>query len=350
MFEQFADYDDHSLTTARQDASSGLRAIIAIHNDSRGPAIGGCRIRPYASFDEAMTDVLRLSRGMTYKTAIAGIPYGGGKAVIIADPRTQKSTALLHAMGDFVESLGGRYITSFDAGTTLADVATIGERTAHVGGTLTEAGDASESTARGVFECLKVAVERTFGSSALAGIKVAVQGVGNVGGRLAAMLADAGAELVLADVDAAAVARVADTLGARVVPTDDIHSEAVDVFSPCALGGILSERSIPEIRARTVVGGANNPLAVLADDARLKTRGILYCPDYLANAGGIVDLHYQRAGWSRAAVNAHVDSLGDTFREVIDRAAQSGRGTGAVADEIAEERFGATKERRAWTM
>ena len=347
MFEHFPDYDGHSLITARQDAGSGLSAIIAIHNDNRGPAIGGCRMRPYASFDEAMTDVLRLSRGMTYKTAIAGIPYGGGKAVVIADPGTQKSAALLHAMGDFVESLGGRYITSFDAGTSLADVATIGERTAHVGGTLAEAGDASGSTARGVFECIKVAVERAFGSPGLGGVKVAVQGVGNVGGRVAAMLADAGAELVLADVDAAAVARVADRLGARVVPTGDIHGAPVDVFSPCALGGVLSERSIPEIRARIVTGGANNQLAVPDDDSRLAARGILYCPDYLANAGGIIDLHYQRAGWSRAAVDAHVDSLGDTFREVLDRAARSGRGTGAIADEIAEERFGATGRRHA---
>jgi len=339
MFSPFPEGSDHELVTSRCDAHAGLLAFIAVHNSRLGPAIGGCRIQAYASPDSALTDVLRLSRGMTYKSAIARIPYGGGKAVIIADPRTQKTPALLHAMGDFVESLGGRYITSFDAGTTLDDVRTIGERTGFTAGTAPEAGNASGSTAYGVFHCMKTAVALSFDGSNLSDVRVAIQGVGNVGRRLAALLVKAGADVTVADIDPNAARAVADETGATLARSDEIHRIRADVFSPCAMGAVLSARTVGEIGAKVVVGGANNQLAEPDDDARLAAAGILYCPDYIANAGGIIDLHYQRSGWSKEAVDRHVEGLAETFREVVEQSRRTGLGPSAVADLIAEDRF-----------
>ena len=339
MYGQFADFDGHALVTARQEMSSGLSAIIAIHDEHRGPAIGGCRILDYPSTEAAITDVLRLSRGMTYKNAIADIPYGGGKAVIIADPRQAKTTALLHAMGDFVQSLGGRYITSFDSGTTLDDIRTIGERTAFAAGTLPEAGDASGTTAFGVYHCMRAAADMLFGSPDLRGVRIAIQGVGNVGWRLAERLAADGAILIIADADADLARSVADRIGADLQSPDRILSADVDILSPCALGGILTPHAIAALKARIVVGGANNQLATREDDDRLRDAGILYCPDYLANAGGIIDLHYQRSTWSREAVERHVAGLADSFRDIVARARTMNIGTAAAADALAEERF-----------
>ncbi|WP_430388347.1 Glu/Leu/Phe/Val dehydrogenase dimerization domain-containing protein [Blastomonas fulva] len=339
MHHHYPDFDDHALITSRYDAHSGLSALIAIHNDTRGPAIGGCRIIDYQSFDSAMTDVLRLSRGMTYKTAIAGIPYGGGKAVIIADPARDKTTGLLEAFGDFVESLGGRYITSFDSGTTLADIETIATRTSFAAGTLAEAGNASGTTAQGIYHCMRAAADIVHGSPDLSGMTVAVQGVGNVGARLADRLARDGVLLIVADANEARAREVADSLGAKWVAADRIDRTTAHIFAPCALGAVLSTKTIPDLSAQIVVGGANNQLATPDCDELLRRHGILYCPDYLANAGGIIDLHYQRSAWNAEAVETHVASLADTFVDVAERACAQGRGTAAVADEIAQERF-----------
>ncbi len=342
MLKTSAALDNHELVTSRSDRVSGLQAIIAIHDSNRGPAIGGCRIYPYASTDDALTDVLRLSRGMTYKTAIADIPYGGGKAVIIADPTRDKTVALLEAMGDFVESLGGRYITSFDSGTSLDDVRMIATRTSHASGISDRAFDASESTADGIFACLKVAAEAAFGTPDLSGVTVAVQGAGSVGRKLIRRLRDVGASFIVADKDQALAEQVAAEMGGRAVAASEIHRVAADIYSPNALGGVLNAVTIPEIKARAVVGGANNQLAVAADDQRLADAGILYCPDYLANAGGIINLHYQESTWDADALSGHVSGLADTFREVIARARRNQKPTGEIADRIAEERF-ATK-------
>lgn len=324
---------DHELIVCRQDPGTGLDAIIAIHDRSLGPAIGGCRMLPYSTRDEALRDVLRLSRGMTYKCAIGGIPYGGGKAVVIADPSTQKSRDLLHAMGRFVDSLGGQYISSFDSGTTLDDVRTMGEVTPHVGGIADGFGNASESTAKGIFHCMEASWAEVSGVS-LAGARVAIQGMGNVGQRLAKLLAEAGARLVVADVHRAAC----EGINAEIVDPKTIHAEDVEIFAPCALGGVLNEETIPEIRAKLIAGGANNQLASAEDDIRLKERGIVYCPDYLANAGGIIELHYQRSGGDHSALERHLVSLADTTREVLALASKSGRTTAEVADEIAMAR------------
>lgn len=339
MYQQFPDFDGHVLVTHRQDTASGLNAFIAVHNENRGPAMGGCRILKYGSTDLAIKDVLRLSRGMTYKNAIANIPYGGGKAVIIADPRVEKTTKLLHAMGDFVQSLQGRYITSFDSGTTLDDVNTIGVRTEFAAGTLAEAGNASGSTANGVYYCMRAAAERVHGTSDLGGLTVAIQGVGNVGRRLAEKLAADGARLIVADIETPNARAVAEATGATVVGVDEILLADADILSPCALGGVLSSQSIPDLKVKIVVGGANNQLSSADDDERLQHAGILYCPDYLANAGGIIDLFYQRSTWTSVAVDKHVRQLADTFHEVLERSRATGLGTAKVTDAIAQERF-----------
>ncbi|MBS0420075.1 MAG: Glu/Leu/Phe/Val dehydrogenase [Proteobacteria bacterium] len=345
VYTHYPDFDGHELITSRQQPHVGLTAIIAIHNTRLGPAIGGCRMLKFPDAEAAITDVLRLSRGMTYKAAIAGIPYGGGKAVIMGNPAVEKTSALMHAMGEFVESLQGRFITSFDSGTSLEDVRTMSERTRFTAGALAGAGNASESTAYGVFQCLKVAVRYRLGRSDLQGLHIAIQGVGNVGSRLAHLLRDSGAVLSISDTDAEKAAGVAATTGAHIVDSDTIHRIEADVYSPCALGGVLSARTIGELRAKVVVGGANNQLAQKEDDQRLLEAGIVYCPDYLANAGGIIDVHYQRCNGSQEAVRKHIEALPETFVEVMERSRALGTGTGAVADRIAEERFGTAQAR-----
>ena len=320
------------------DRLSGLKAIIAIHNTRLGPAIGGCRMRPYESTAAALTDVLRLSQAMTYKCAIGGIPFGGGKAIVVADPGKDKTIELLHAFGNAVESLGGRYITSFDMGTTIDDIRTIGEITPHVGGIDIACGNASASTAQGVLACIETSIRYLLGGDrSLDGIRVAIQGVGNVGGRLARLLSAQNAKLVLSDIDQQLVGRMAEELDADVAGIDEIISADVDVFSPCALGAILNEASITRIRAPIVAGGANNQLASSSVGKELRERGILYVPDYLANAGGIIDLHYQLNKEPRENLKAHLHRLGDLLRRVYERSAETGLATNEIADQLAQE-------------
>lgn len=295
-------------------------------------------MRPYKTTSAALSDVLRLSQSMTYKCAVGGIPFGGGKAIVVADPARDKTTELLHAFGDAVESLNGRYITSFDMGTTMDDVRTIGEVTAHVGGIDAASGNASASTAQGLLACIKASIRYLQGAGkSLHGTRVAIQGVGNVGGRLARLLAAQGARLVLADVDRQLAGRMAEELGAELAGSEEILAADVDVFSPCALGGILDETSITRIRAPIIAGGANNQLASPSVGKKLKVRGVLYAPDYLANAGGIIDLHYQLNRAPRENLQAHLHGLGDILRRVYERSDETGLSTNAVADEIAEE-------------
>ena len=330
--------NDHELVMLRRDPTTGLEALIAVHDRTLGPAIGGCRMLPYATREDALRDVLRLSRGMTFKCSIGGIPYGGGKAVIIGDPARHKTRELLHAMGRFVDELGGKYITSFDSGTTLDDVRTIGETTPHIGGIADGFGNASQSTALGVFHCMEASWRHLTGEG-LNGARVAIQGMGNVGKRLASLLLDAGATLTISDINAAAC----EGIDAKVAAPEDIHSADVDIFAPCALGGVLNAQSIPQLRARLVTGGANNQLATALDAERLRERGILYCPDYLANAGGIIELHYQRGGGGPNQLAAHLASLAVTTRKVIERAERSGQTTAEVAGQIAMERLEAAR-------
>lgn len=330
--------NDHELITLKRDLASGLHAIIAIHNTSLGPAIGGCRVLPYSTTEAALYDVLRLSRGMTYKCAISGIPYGGGKAVIIADPATGKTRDRLLAMGGFVDSLGGRYITSFDSGTTMDDIRVIGERTAHVGGVAPGAGNASQSTAIGVLTCMQHAW-RGAGHGSLAGARIAIQGLGNVGARLADLLHRLGARLVVSDQDRLKASQVASRTGAEILEPDAILFAECDILAPCALGGVLNEDTVPLLRTQIVAGGANNQLATAEDAVRLQRRGILCCPDFLVNAGGIVELHHQRVGSPALALAAHLASLGDTLDLILARASSDGVTTTTVAERLAEERI-----------
>jgi leucine dehydrogenase len=341
------DFDQHEQVIYSQDKSSGLKAIIAIHDTSLGPALGGCRMWPYSSDELALRDVLRLSRGMSYKSALANLPLGGGKAVIIGDPRSGKSEALFQAMGDFVESLGGRYITAADSGTGVAEMQIMAQRTRHVAGADprealdggSRDGDPSPSTAYGVFVGLQAAVQHRLGRSDLNGLKVAIQGVGQVGFGLAQQLKAAGAQLWVSDIFAANERRAVEQLGAIAVGQHEIYGLDVDVFAPCAMGGILNLQTLEALRAPVIAGAANNQLADAQLAEELQRRGCLYAPDYAINAGGIIDVCYERTGGSAAQVRAHVESIGDTLRQIFQRAEAEGCTTSVIADRLALERL-----------
>jgi leucine dehydrogenase len=341
------DFDQHEQVIYSQDKSSGLKAIIAIHDTSLGPALGGCRMWPYSSDELALRDVLRLSRGMSYKSALANLPLGGGKAVIIGDPRSGKSEALFQAMGDFVESLGGRYITAADSGTGVAEMQIMAQRTRHVAGADprealdggSRDGDPSPSTAYGVFVGLQAAVRHRLGRSDLSGLKVAIQGVGQVGFGLAQQLKAAGAQLWVSDIFAANERRAVEQLGAIAVGQHEIYGLDVDVFAPCAMGGILNLQTLEALRAPVIAGAANNQLADAQLAEELQRRGCLYAPDYAINAGGIIDVCYERTGGSAAQVRAHVESIGDTLRQIFQRAEAEGYTTSVIADRLAQERL-----------
>ncbi|RTR05109.1 Glu/Leu/Phe/Val family dehydrogenase [Halomonas nitroreducens] len=336
------EFDHHQQVVFGSDEASGLRAIIAIHDTHRGPALGGLRIFPYASEADALTDVLRLSRGMTYKSALADLPLGGGKAVIIADPRRDKRPELLRAMGRLIDSLSGHYITAEDSGSSEADMQIIAERTDHVGGLghNGRSGDPSPFTAHGVFCALKSAVRHGLGRDDLGELRVAIQGVGHVGAHLARQLHEAGAQLVLTDVDRDALGRLADELDAEVSAPESIADAEVDVFAPCAMGAALTPAVVERLKARVVCGAANNQLAE-PDVARLlRERGILYTPDYVANAGGVIEIAWQRReDYRREDVMAHIEGIGATLDEIFRRAEREGLSPAQVADDLARERF-----------
>ncbi|KFX70145.1 amino acid dehydrogenase [Pseudomonas taeanensis MS-3] len=341
------DFDHHEQVVYGHDKASGLKAIIAIHNSQLGPALGGCRMWPYADDQEALRDVLRLSRGMSYKSALANLPLGGGKAVIIGNPHTGKSEALFQAMGDFVDSLGGRYITAADSGTGVAEMQIMAERTRHVAGAGqreafdggTRNGDPSPSTAYGVFIGLQAAVKHRLGRDGLKGLKVAIQGVGQVGFSLARHLKEAGAELWVTDIQETNVRRAVEQLGAKAVGQHDIYGLDVDVFAPCAMGAIINPHTLEALRAPVIAGAANNQLADAQLAEELKRRGCLYAPDYAINAGGIIDVCYERTGGTAAQLKAHVEGIGGTLKQIFERAEAQGQTTSAVADSLARERL-----------
>jgi len=342
------EFDNHEQVVFGHDQASGLKAIIAVHDTTLGPALGGCRMWNYASDEEALRDVLRLSRGMTYKSALARLPLGGGKAVIIGDPRSGKSEALFHAMGDFVDSLGGRYITAADSGTGVAEMQMMAQRTRHVAGAgQREAfgggvrdGDPSPSTAYGVFVGIRAAVRHRLGRDDLQGLKVAIQGVGQVGFGLARHLKDAGAELWVTDIHDANQRRAVEQLGAHAVGQQEIFGLDVEVFAPCALGAVINPQTLEALRAPIIAGAANNQLASpeLADE--LQRRGVLYAPDYAINAGGIIDVCYERTGGSTAQLKAHIEGIEATLEEIFRRSREEGATTTAIADRMARERLG----------
>lgn len=341
------EFDHHEHLTFCCDPETGLRAIIAVHNTSRGPALGGCRMFPYASDEEALRDVLRLSRGMTYKSALANLNLGGGKSVIIGDPRQHKTEALLEAMGRFLEQLGGLYVAAEDSGTSVADLKIMGRQTTHVAGIRDRPGfdgkpsngDPSPATAWGTFVGLQAAVKHKLGRSDLEGLKVAVQGIGNVGYRLARHLSDAGAKLWVYDIHQDQMDRAVAELGATPASAEEILFLPVDVVAPCAMGAVLNDASIARLQAPIVAGAANNQLASQIHDEALWKHGVLYAPDFVINAGGIIDVCYERTGPDPDAVKQHVDTIGDTLAEIFQRSDRDGLPTGQIADRLAEERF-----------
>ncbi len=333
-------FDDHEQVAFCADPATGLRAIIAVHDTTLGPALGGCRYWRYESDDDALTDALRLSRGMTYKNAVAGLPLGGGKAVVIADPRTNGREALFESFGRFVDGLGGRYITAEDVGTTVADMDAVARSTPHVRGGSNGAGDPSPATAYGVYMGIRAAVAFRLKRNSLGGVRVAVQGLGHVGSALCRRLAGDGAELYVADIEPERVRAAAADLGATPVTAGEIHALDVDVFAPCALGAVINDETLPEMRAGIVAGAANNQLAEDRHGLDLHRRGILYAPDYVINAGGVIQVAHEGPDFDRAAVYRKIEGIYDTLLDIFGQSAKEDLPTRVIADRLAERRLG----------
>lgn len=340
------EFDGHEDVVFCHDKPSGLKAIIAIHNTRRGPALGGCRMWPYAGKDggegEALTDVLRLSRGMTYKSALAELPYGGGKSVVIGDPRRHKNEALLAALAAFVDSLGGRYIIAEDVGINQADAEVMERYTRFVAGTKAGgAGDPSPSTAYGVYMGIKAAAAHKLGRESLRGVRVAVQGLGQVGYHLCQYLANDGASLIVTDINGEAVNRAVRDLGARAVAPEAIYDAEAEIFAPCALGAVINDRTLPRLKVGIVAGSANNQLAEARHGVDLARAGILYAPDYAINAGGVINISHEGRGYDKDVAFRHVARIHDTLREIFRRAEADRVPTAQAADALALERLNA---------
>lgn len=323
------------------ESSVGLSAIIAIHNTNLGPACGGIRMLPYASESDALYDVLRLSKGMSYKSALAGINFGGGKSVIICDPKA-KTKDLFHAFGDFVETFQGRYIAAKDMNIDSPDLAIIKEKTRHVLGVVGEkgsSGDPSPVTALGVFRALEATMEFLHGSKKIDGLRVAVQGIGHVGYTLAELIKKGGGEIWVTDTDKRVVEKAVKELGATAVGLDEIYDLDVDVFAPCARGAVLNSQTIPRLKVKAVVGAANNQLETPQDGIRIHERGILYAPDYAVNSGGIINIFVEYHGYDSNKALKKTDEIYLTMREVFERSKATNKPSFQVADALAEERL-----------
>jgi len=328
--------DTHEKVLIGRDAATGYHGIIAIHSTALGPAVGGTRFWNYQSEDEALIDALRLSRGMTYKNALPGLPLGGGKSIIIGDSKSPNREALLRAHGRFVNTLAGRYITAEDVGTSPADMEIVRQETAYVGGLVGGSGDPSPHTARGVFRAIQAAGKFRWNNDSLSGVTVALQGCGHVGYNLAQLLHEAGAKLVVSDVNKESVSRAVEAFGAEAVHPNEIISTRGDVFAPCALGGVINDETIPKLKAQIVAGAANNQLLEERHGTMLRARNILYAPDYVANAGGILNGCIELLGWQADYAAQKVDEIYDTVLRIFESAAERGTATNEAADQLAE--------------
>ncbi|MCF6149765.1 MAG: amino acid dehydrogenase [Candidatus Kuenenia sp.] len=338
-----SEYDNHEQVLFCRDAETGLFAIIAIHDTTLGPAAGGCRMWPYATVDDAVFDVLRLSRAMSYKNALAGLPLGGGKAVIIGDPFKDKNEKLLTSFARFIQRLGGQYYTAEDVGIGVKDVEVFAKTSDYVFG-LKKTGDPSPFTALGCFHGMRAAVKHKFGRDTLKGLTVAVQGVGKVGQFVCKKLHEAGAGLIVTDVNQEAVAHVMKNYGAKAVAPGEIYSQEADIFSPCAMGGVLNDNTIPQLKACIVAGSANNQLAEARHGKMLHDRGILYAPDYVINAGGMLNASGDIFGkYDVNEVMKKISGLYDATLKIFETAQAEGRLTFEVADELARQKIAAGK-------
>ncbi|MGH7545638.1 MAG: Glu/Leu/Phe/Val family dehydrogenase [Gemmatimonadota bacterium] len=329
---------DHEQVVFTYEPAAGYRGIIAVHDTTLGPALGGTRFWNYASDEEALVDVLRLSRAMTYKAAVAGLNLGGGKSVIIGDPKMPRRELIFRAHGRAVESLKGRYITAEDVGTSVEDMDYVHMETSHVVGIAGRSGDPSPVTAYGVYRGIKACAEVAFGDGSLRDKRVAVQGVGHVGYHLCSHVAAEGARLFVTDIDADRVKRAVADFRAEAVKPDDIYDVEADLFAPCALGGVLNETTIPRLRVKIVAGGANNQLADEHQDNALQARDILYAPDYVINAGGLINVYSELVGWAPERAKRKAGEIHETLLQIFEIAGHEGITTSEAADRVAERR------------
>jgi leucine dehydrogenase len=336
LFDTIAEMGHEQLVLC-QDTASGYRGIIAVHSTVLGPALGGTRFWNYGSDEEAIVDALRLARGMTYKNAVAGLNLGGGKSVIIGDNKTADREMIFRAHGRFVESLGGRYITAEDVGTSTADMDYVHMETNYVSGLAGRSGDPSPVTAHGVFRAIQASAKERWGSDDLSTKIVAVQGCGHVGYYLAKELHEAGAKLIVTDIDAERVKRVVSEFGARAVGPDEIYGVQADIFAPCALG--INDKTIPQLKCEIVCGAANNVLLEERHGDELDARNIMYAPDYVANAGGVINVYSELAGWTSARAFRKADEIYDTILKVFAISKAEKIPTYLAADRLAEQRI-----------
>jgi len=334
--------EGYEMVKMAEDPAVGFRAIIAVHDTSLGRALGGCRMWPYASMEEGLKDVLRLARGMTYKSAVARTGLGGGKSVLFGDSATERTAERFRAMGEFVESFGGKYITAEDVGTSVADMEWIREKTQWVTGRSREdggSGDPSPYTALGTFLGIRAYVEETLKKDDLQGVRVAIQGVGHVGIYLGQKLRDAGCVLTICDINREKVEAAAKELGASVCDPDEVYSRDVDVYAPCALGAVVNDKTIPEFKCRIIAGAANNVLAEPRHGDELRQRRIRYAPDYVINAGGVINVacEFLPGGYDEAVSLKKIDGIYDTLKAILRISDEKDISTAVAANHLAEE-------------
>lgn len=349
IFKYLEKYDYEQLLFC-QDKQSGLKAIIAIHDTTLGPALGGTRMWTYASEEDAIEDALRLSRGMTYKNAAAGLNLGGGKTVIIGDPRKDKNEEMFRAFGRYIQGLNGRYITAEDVGTTVEDMDLIHEETDFVTGispAFGSSGNPSPVTAYGVYRGMKAAAKEAFGTDSLEGKVVAVQGVGNVSYNLCRHLHEEGAKLIVTDINKESVARAVESFGASAVNPDEIYGVDCDIYAPCALGAVINDQTINQIRAKVIAGAANNQLKESVHGDQIHEKGIIYAPDYVINAGGVINVADELLGYNRERALKKVETVYDTIERVIEIAKRDQIPTYKAADRMAEERIARMRNSRS---
>jgi len=345
LFALLAEHS-HEQISFFQEPSSSYRGIIAIHDTTLGPALGGTRFWQYATDREAIIDALRLARGMTYKAAVAGLNLGGGKSVILGDPRTTRRETIFRAHGRHVESLGGRYITAEDVGTSPGDMEYVHAETRFVVGLIGKSGDPSPVTAYGVYRGIKACARHRWGSDTLTGKTVAVQGAGHVGYYLCQLLHGEGAKLIVTDIDAAKVKRVTGEFGARAVAPDEIYGAKAEIFAPCALGGIINDETLQQLKFEIVAGGANNQLAEERHGDELERRAMTYAPDYVINGGGLINVNAELNGWTADRARNKAGEIYDTILRVFEIAAEERIPSYRAADRLAEQRIAAVAQVR----
>lgn len=338
IFERIAEHNHEQVVFCNEPAA-GYKGIIAIHNTTLGPALGGTRFWNYSSDEEAIIDVLRLARGMTYKAAVAGLNLGGGKAVIIGDPKTTRREMIFRAHGRFVESLGGRYYTAEDVGTSVEDMDYVKMETEFVTGVAGGSGDPSPVTAYGTYRGIKACAAEKYGSDSLKGMTVAVQGTGHVGYYLCKFLAEEGAKLVVTDIDQARVDRIVREFGARAVAPEEIYAVEAQIFAPCALGAVVNDDTLARFKFEIIAGAANNQLAQERHGDMLHKRGILYAPDYVINAGGLINVYGELNDWTPEQAKRKAGEIYDTLMQIFELAKENGIPTYEAADRVAERRI-----------